>query len=181
MKSDVKYVVFGVLIFALAMGFTFANYKPAKAAGMENPLVGFRFVLDIQGVGKGFFSEAYNIGSEHEVIEHKVVNSKGKETVTKMPGRLKWFDVTLKRGITTNNDLQIWRQQVLEGRVDISRRDGSIIMYDQSLKEVARWNFTRGWPSKFVSNPVDASGMNPSGVVGIESVTLTLESIQRVK
>jgi phage tail-like protein len=181
MKRDVKYVGFGVLIFALVMGFTFANYESAKAADRQDPLVGFRFALDIQGVVTGYFTEAYNIGSEHEVIEHKVVNSKGKETVMKIPGRLKWFDVTLKRGITSNNDLQIWRQQVVDGKVDISRKDGSIVMYDQSFKEVARWNFTRGWPSKFVSNPVDASGMNPSGVIGIESVTITGESIQRVK
>ena len=177
MKSNVKDVVVGALIFALAMGFTFANYESANAAGREDPLVGFRFALDIQGVVTGYFTEAYNIGSEHEVIEHKVVDSKGKETVMKIPGRLKWFDFTLKRGITSNNDLQIWRQQVVDGKVDISRKDGSIVMYDQSFKEVARWNFTRGWPSKLISNPVGAYYEK----IGIESLTITGESIRRVK
>jgi phage tail-like protein len=181
MKRDVKYVSFGVLIFALAMGFTFANYESANAAGREDPLVGFSYALDIQGVVKGYFTEAYNIGSEHEVIEHKVVDSKGKETVMKIPGRLRWFDFTLKRGITSNNDLQIWRQQVVDGKVDISRKDGSIVMYDQSFKEVARWNFTRGWPSKLISNPVDMSATGTSNRMAIESVTITGESIRRVK
>jgi phage tail-like protein len=181
MKSNVEYVGIGALIIVLAIGFTFANYEPAKAVGKEDPLVGFHFALDIQGVVQGYFTEACNIGSEHEVVERKVVDNRGKETVKKIPGRLKWLDVTLKRGITKNMDLAKWRQTVEAGQVDNARRDGSIVMYDEKMTEVARWNFTRGWPSKFVSNPVDASGMNPSGVVGIESVTLTVESIQRVK
>jgi phage tail-like protein len=179
MKSDVKYVVFGVLIFALAMGFAFANYKPANAAGREAPLVGFSYALDVQGTVVGFFAEANNFGSEHEVIEHKVTDSKGKETIRKIPGRLKWSDVTLKRGITSNMDLAKWRQMVVDGKVDSARRDGFIVMYDQTMKEVARWNFKRAWPSKFICNPVDASAV--TGVTGIESVTVSFEWIQRVK
>ena len=181
MKIDVKFVVLGVLIFALAMGFTFAKCEPAQAVGKEDPLVSFHFALDIQGVVQGYFTEAYNIGSENEVVEHKGVDSRGKEIVMKIPGRLKLSDVTLKRGITSNMDLAKWRQQVVDGKVDSARKDGSIVMYDQTMREVARWNFLRGWPSKFICNPVDASGMSPSVVVGIESVTITLESIQRVK
>jgi hypothetical protein len=47
------------------------------------------------------------------------------------------------------------------------------------MKEVARWNFKRAWPSKFICNPVDASAV--TGVTGIESVTVSFEWIQRVK
>ena len=159
MKRNLKYVGFGVLIFALVMGFTFANYKPAKAA---DPLTGFHYALDVQGMVKGYFTEAYNIGSEHEVIERRVVTKQGKETVMKLPGRLKISDIILKRGITNNMDLWKWRQEVVDGKVDSVRRDGSLIMFDKSLKEVARWNFERAWPLK-VSGPSPKADSNEIG------------------
>src|SRR4030065_1808968 len=112
----------------------------------ENPLVGFHFAIDIQGVIKGFFTECSGLGSEHEVIDHKVVNEKGQEVVLKVPGRLKWENITLKRGITSNMDIWKWRKQVEDGDVEGARHDGSIIMFDEHLKEGARWDFERAWP-----------------------------------
>ena len=178
MKRNLKYVGFGVLIFALVMGFTFANYKPAKAA---DPLTGFHYALDVQGMVKGYFTEAYNIGSEHEIIEHKVVSQKGMEVVQKIPGRLKFSDIILKRGVTNNMDLWTWRQEVVDGKVNVARRDGSLIMFDKSLKEVARWNFLRAWPNKLICNPVDASATSPGGGMAIEQVNISVEWIKRVK
>ena len=67
----------------------------------EDPLVGFHFGLNVSGQIEGFFTEVSGIGSEHEIVEHKVVSEDGrKEVVMKIPGRLKWENVTLKRGIT---------------------------------------------------------------------------------
>ena len=39
-------------------------------ANREDPLTGFHFAVDVQGVIKGFFTECSGLGSEHEVIEH---------------------------------------------------------------------------------------------------------------
>ena len=142
----------------------------------ELPLVGFHFAIDIQGVIKGFFTECSGLGSEHEVIEHKIVTEQGQEVVMKIPGRMKWEDITLKRGITSNMDIWSWRKQVQDGDVDGARRDGSVIMFDQHLKEVARWNFERAWPVK-VSGPSPKADSNE---IGIEEMVLTHEYIARV-
>ena len=124
MKSDVKYVVFGVLIFALAMGFTFANYKPANAAGVgSDPLVTFYFGLVINQQTVGTFVQANNIGSETEVTEYKAAESSGRQTVQKVPGRLKFFDFTLKRGITSDMYMYKWRQMVEKGNIAGARKD----------------------------------------------------------
>jgi phage tail-like protein len=188
-KRDLKYVGFGALIFVLVMGFAFAYYTSAKAQGqilqrapttVPQVQVGTHYSLDIQGKVAGYFTEAYNIGSEHEIIEHKVVNQKGVEMIQKIPGRLKFSDIILKRGVTNNLDLWTWRQEVVEGRVNNARRDGTLIMFDQSLKEVARWNFTRAWPSKLICNPVDASASKGGGMA-IESVNISVEWIKRLK
>lgn len=144
-------------------------------AEYEDPLVGFHFAIDLGGVIQGFFTECSGIGSEHEVIEHKVTTN-GKEIIMKIPGRLKWENITLKRGITSSMDIWKWRKDVEDGKVDSARRDGSILMFDQNLKEVARWNFLRAWPVK-VTGPQPKSDSNE---IGLEELTIAHEYIERV-
>ena len=143
----------------------------------RDPLVGFHYAVEIQGVVTGYFTECSGIGSEHEIIEHKIVDEKGRELIQKIPGRLKWQDVTLKRGITDNMDIWDWRDEVVQGKVDDARRNGSIVMFDQALDEVARWNFERGWPLK-VSGP---SMKSDSNEFGIEELVITHEGLYREK
>ncbi|MFQ5380397.1 MAG: phage tail protein [Dehalococcoidia bacterium] len=142
----------------------------------DDPLVSFNFALEISGVISGYFTEVSGLGSEHEIVEHKVVSSSGKEIVMKIPGRLKWENITLKRGITESMDIWDWRKQVEDGNVDSTRRNGSIVMYDQHGSEVSRWNFERGWPSK-VSGPSPKADSNE---IGVEELTVTHEYIERV-
>ncbi|MCI0396431.1 MAG: phage tail protein [Chloroflexi bacterium] len=144
--------------------------------GREDPLVGFHFAVEVQGVVTGYFTECSGLGSENEVIEHKVINEQGVEVIMKIPGRLKWENVTLKRGITSNLDIWDWRKKVEQGSVKDARQDGSVVMYDQGLTEVARWNFYSAWPVK-VTGP---SVKSDSNEVGIEELTIAHEYIERV-
>ncbi len=146
-------------------------------ADREDPLVGFHFAIDLQDIIKGFFTECSGLGSEQEVVEHKVVTEQGQEVVLKLPGRLKWENITLKRGITSNLDIWKWRKEVEDGDVDKARKDGSIIMFDQHLKEVARWNFERAWPVKVSGPQVKAD----SNEISIEELTIAHEYIERVQ
>jgi phage tail-like protein len=141
-----------------------------------DPLVSFNFAIEVSGIISGYFTEASGLGSEHEVIEHKVMGEGGQEIVKKIPGRLKWGDITLKRGISSSLDMWEWRKMVVDGKVESARRNGSITMYDQEGSEVARWNFERGWPSK-VSGP---SVNTTSNEVGIEELVITHEGTERV-
>ena len=143
----------------------------------RDPLVGFHYAVEIQGVVTGYFTECSGIGSEHEIIEHKIVDEKGRESVQKIPGRLKWQGVTLKRGITDAMDIWDWREQVVQGKVDDARRNGSIVMFNQALDEVARWNFENAWPLK-VSGP---SVKSDSNEFGIEELVIAHEGLYREK
>ena len=146
-------------------------------ADREDPLVGFHFSVDIQGVVKGYFTEVSGLGSETELIEQKVVNEKGKDIVLKVPGRLKWENIVLKRGITSSMDIWTWRKKVEDGDVDANRHDGSITMYNQNLDPVAIWNFYKAWPSK-VTGPQPKADSNQ---IGVEELTLVHEYIVRTK
>jgi phage tail-like protein len=142
----------------------------------EDPLVGFHFGVELEGkFAETYFTEVSGLGSEQEVIEHKVVNDKGVEVVMKIPGRLKWEDIVLKRGITSNMDIWKWRKEVEDGGVEEARTNGSIVMYNQSLDEVARWNFQGAWPVKVTGPSVKAD----SNEIGIEELTIAHEYIIR--
>jgi phage tail-like protein len=143
----------------------------------EDPLVGFNFALEVGG-GKisGYFTEVSGLGSETEIIEQKVVNEKGNEVILKIPGRLKWGDIVLKRGITSNLDMWEWRGQVENGDIAGARMNGSVVMYDQTGTETARWNFNQAWPSK-ISGPSPKADSNE---IGVEELTLVHEYIERV-
>jgi phage tail-like protein len=142
-----------------------------------DPLVGFHYAIEVEGKVSGYFTECSGIGSEHEVIEHKVVDTKGREQIMKIPGRLKWENITLKRGITDNMDIWSWREEIVQGKVDGARRNGSVIMFDQQLSEVARWNFENAWPVK-VSGPTVKADSNEFGV---EELVLTHEGLYRAQ
>jgi len=142
-----------------------------------DPLVSFNFEVKIEGKLSGFFTECSGLGSETEVTEHKIVGQGDREAVRKVPGRLKWGDITLKRGITANMDMWTWRQAVVEGKVGAARSNGSVIMYDQAGTAVAQWDFSAGWPSKISGPSVQAD----SSAIGVEEVVIVHEGIIRVQ
>lgn len=143
----------------------------------EDPVVSYHFALDIQGVITGYFTEVTGIGSETEVAEQKVVNEKGVQVVLKVPGRTKWGDITLKRGLTKDMGLWKWRKMVEDGDVKGARKNGSITMFDQSLKPVAQWDFQNAWPSK-ISGPTPKADSNE---LQLEEITIVHEYIARKK
>jgi hypothetical protein len=55
--------------------------------GREDPLVGFMFSINVGGKITGYFTEVSGLGSEHDIIEQKVVTEKGQEVILKIPGR----------------------------------------------------------------------------------------------
>jgi phage tail-like protein len=142
----------------------------------EDPLLGFNFMLKIEGKVAGYFTECSGIGSENEVVEHKTVDDKGHEITRKIPGRLTWSDVTLKRGITSDLELWTWRDQVVTGKVADARVAASITLFSRDYsKAVAVWNLHNAWPSK-VSGPDLKADSNEFGV---EEVTIVHEGMHR--
>ena len=109
-------------------------------ADRKDPLIGYQFALEVQGVITGYFTEVGGIGSEQEIVEHKVTAPDGKDVIMKIPGRSKWGDITLKRGVTDALDCNAWRKMVEDGNIGGARKNGSIMVYDVQFKEIARWN-----------------------------------------
>ncbi|RAQ97516.1 phage tail protein [Thermogemmatispora tikiterensis] len=142
----------------------------------KDPLVSSWFGVEFQGQVVGAFRECTGLGSENEVVEYKASGPRGEFVIKKVPGRLKWNNITLKRGITDSMDMWQWRKLVEQGKIDEARKNGTITMYNQQGEPVARWNFINAWPSKLTGPSANAN----NNEVAIEELEITHEGYERV-
>ncbi len=142
-----------------------------------DPLTGYHFYLEIDGIVQAQFRECSGLDSESTIIEYKEAAKNGVTVIKKVPGDLKWSNIVLKRGITDLMELWDWRTKIEQGRINESRKNGSIVLYDQNNSEMARWNFVDAWPSKITGPQLNAT----SNDIAVEEVTLAHEGLTRVK
>lgn len=132
----------------------------------------FNFLVEIDGIAQGSFTDCTGLGSTTEVIETR--EGGDNTTVRKLPGKTSYSDITLKWGMTNSNELWDWRQRIIDGTVD--RRHGALVLYDLTNKnEVARWNFYNAWPTKLELPAFNAKGNE----VAIETLVLAHEGLTR--
>jgi phage tail-like protein len=140
--------------------------------------VGFRFGFEIDGVNLAEFKEVSPITIEQALIEQKVTTGKGQVETRKYPGKAKYGDITLKRGLTADDELYRWIQQVSDGEYEKALKNGSIVQFAEfkgSLEETNRWNFEGGWPAKWELSGHKAG----SNDMSVESVTIKVDRIWR--
>lgn len=143
----------------------------------NDPLVGYHFYLELDGITEAMFRECSGLDSESNIIEYKEAGKNGTVVIKKVPGERKWSNIVMKRGITNDMRLWEWRVQIEDGEVEKARKNGSIVLYDQANNEVARWNFAAGWPSKMTGPQLNANNND----IAIEEITICHEGLKRVK
>jgi phage tail-like protein len=143
----------------------------------KDGLISSFFSLEITGKLVGAFREVTNLGSENAVVEDKSRGPDGKYIIKKIPGTLKWNDITLKQGVTDDMAMWKWRKFVEDGEIDKARANGTIKMHDTAGKPVAQWDLTNCWPSK-LSGP---AGKADGNEVAVQELVLTHEGYKRVQ
>jgi len=134
--------------------------------------LGSQFALELDGVELARFTGCSGLVITTEVVEYQDVST-GSPVIRKRPGRTKYEDIVLKRGLSKNKVLTDWHKKVLDGTVE--RSDGSIVIYDAAGTEMDRWNFENGWPSKWSASDLSAD----SDDVMIEELTISHELLVR--
>lgn len=135
----------------------------------KDPFAGFRFIVDIDGIGQAAFSECSGLSTDTDPIEYRT----GSEdiTVRKLPGLKKFSNISLKRGMTQDLKLWEWRKQVMDG-VTV-RKAGSITLLNEAGGSALRWNFVHGWPTKWEGPSMNATGSE----VAIETLEIVHEGL----
>ena len=116
---------------------------------MDAPFTG-QFVFSVDGVGEiGAFVECSGLSVEVGVEE---INEGGQNHFThKMPGRMKWPNIVLKRGITDSDNLFEWFWKTsgegFEGAgAKLERTHGEIAVLDAARQRVRSWKFEDAFP-----------------------------------
>ncbi len=112
----------------------------------RDPAQVFRFYVQIEGIISAEFLECSGLSMEREVKEYAEggVNS----FVHKLPGRVKYSNITLRRGITYSRTLWEWYCKGLhDGRV--KRVNLSIILGNPEGKISKQWNVIDAYPVKW--------------------------------
>jgi phage tail-like protein len=101
------------------------------------------------------------------------------DAVLRFPGRVRWSNLVLRRGIIgrrdplDDSDLWTWFNDFLEGRG--TRRDGLVTLLDAAGTSVHIWSFRRGLPARWTGPSLNAG----RGEVAIEALEIAHEGIRR--
>jgi len=142
----------------------------AETGERLDPYRSFNFIVEIDGVTVAGFAEVGGLTIEQEVVEYR--NGDEDITVRKLPGKIKYTPITLKRGYTQARELWEWRKLVLQGRTE--RKSGTIQLLDEARQPALSWNFSQAWPSKWEGPALNAK----TNDCAIESMEITHEHLE---
>ena len=131
----------------------------------------FTVMLQFEEIGiHGVFTEVSGLGSESEVLEFR--DGSDPNIVRKIPGALKWSDITLKRGFTGDPSLWNWRRLVESGNIADARTNGRLTLLDQG-NPIATWQIFNAWPSKITGPQLKDDGND----IAIEELVIVHEGM----
>ncbi|AXQ96267.1 phage tail protein (plasmid) [Cereibacter azotoformans] len=136
----------------------------------NDPLSQFNFILQIDGLDSAGFTEVGGMNTESDIIEYREGNELA--TMRKLPGLVKYGNITLKRGQTVNRDLWEWRKTTLDGATQ--RKNCSITLLDEARQPAVRWNIYEAFVKK-LEWPAMKSSANEAA---IETVELVCERVE---
>jgi phage tail-like protein len=137
----------------------------------DEPYRNFNFRVEIEGVAVADFSEVDGLASETEVIEYRTGSMPGTGSL-KLPGRTRYSNVVLRRGLTRDAELWNWRRAIVQGQPD--RRTVGIVLQNEAHEDVLRWRLVRAWPCKWEGPSLKAEGND----VAIEALELAHEGLE---
>lgn len=141
----------------------------ATAGSRNDPLASFNFIVIVENMRAGF-SEIGGLTTETDIIDYREGNED--ITVRKNPGKRKHTSISLKRGYTPDGkDLWAWLESVMKGRTQ--RKGGTISLLDESRKVALTWEFSEGWPSKWVGPAFNAKNND----IAIEEMEICVEGL----
>jgi phage tail-like protein len=135
------------------------------------PLPKFYFSVDIGDITDLPFQEVSGLDVETEVIEYRHGNSPNHGTI-KMPGLMKYGDVTLKKGVFANdNQFYEWINEI---SLNTYKRVTVVIrLLDETNEARMTWTLTNAFAQKVT--PTDMNSQ--SSEAGIETIVFTHEGM----
>ncbi|WP_353778009.1 phage tail protein [Winogradskyella sp. 3972H.M.0a.05] len=139
--------------------------------GATWPMPKFHFEVDF---GDGIllaFSEVSGMDVENQIIEYRKSNSPQFST-EKMPGIVKYGNITMKRGVFVNdNTFWDWHKEITMNI--IKRRTVLIKLLDEKGKVTMQWQLDNAWPTKITSTDLKSDGNE----VAVDTIEIAHEKL----
>jgi|SRR5215475_2216292 len=137
----------------------------------RDPYQVFNFLVEIEGILTGGFSECSGLQVETEYFDYREGGQN--EYVHRFAGPTKYPPLILKHGLTQIDGLWKWHQDVIQGKIE--RKNGTIYLLNKRRIPVMWRDFKEAFPCKWTGPDLRAD----SGSVAIESVELSHRGLSR--
>jgi len=136
----------------------------------RDPYMAFNFVIEIDGLIVGGFTEVSGLESQIEVESYREggVN----DYVHQLPGPTTYSPLVLTHGLTDSSALWDWYYKVTLGTFE--RKNGTIMLKDSQQSSVMSWDFRNAYPVKWTGPKFKAD----SDEVAFESLELVHEGLK---
>ena len=136
------------------------------------PYRNFRFRLEIDGLDAGSFSEVSGFDATMDVVEYRAGDDPA-ITPTKLPGLIKYGNITLKWGSSETMVLYDWLIDITEGTIE--KKTVTLTALDEEGNPAASWRCINAWPVKYTAPDFNGT----SSEVAIETIELAHEGLTR--
>lgn len=137
-----------------------------------DPYQGFNFLVEVEGLLAGGFSECTGLQVETEVFDYR--EGGRNDYVHRFAGPTKYPPLILKHGVTLIDGLWGWHQELVQDR-KVTRRSGTVYLLDKQQIPVMWWDFKEAFPVKWSGPDLRAD----AATVAIESVELSHRGLSR--
>lgn len=143
----------------------------------ERPYGNYNFLVDLgtgdsAGIQAGF-SDVVLPDAWVDVIEYRTGNER-ESGARKIPGRVHYGNVVLKRGAIGSLDLYTWWNNVRNGDVSAFRTVSISLQTEDRTEIVLTWKLLRAWPVRYAFSSLDAQGK----VTLVEMIELAFERME---
>ena len=136
--------------------------------------VGHSFGLEFDGITIKSITEVSGLKMEQDVVELKQNGPDGKYVIKKLPGRWKTPDITLTRGLTSDQSFEKWIKDSQFGKMQDARKGGAIIVFDYEGQAIKRYKMTNAWPKSLEIGSMKAGDTS----VLTEKLVITCERLE---
>jgi len=134
------------------MGSPISSSNSTKTARRIDPFLTFKFHVSVGDITEASFMECSGLEISTEVF--KYIEGGCNDYVHKFPVRTEYSNVTLKRGITTSNELYEWYRELedalRQGKAFSFRNVTITLRTTVNQEEVMRWTLDKAFPVKWV-------------------------------
>ncbi len=136
------------------------------------PYRNFRFRLEIDGLDAGSFSEVSGFDATMDVVEYRAGDDPA-ITPTKLPGLIKYGNITLKWGSSETMVLYDWLIDITEGTIE--KKTVTLTALDEEGSPAASWRCINAWPVKYTAPDFNGT----SSEIAVETIELAHEGLTR--